>query len=100
MALVVFAVCLLIGGLQAGNPFTTTVIRAIVAMAGTLVVGLVIGGMAQKMLDENIQSEEKKLKENEGRRPINGSGVSRRSISRACELDRFAVAAFVPLCVR
>ncbi len=65
MALVVFAVCLLVGGVQAGNPFTTTVMRAIFAMIGTLVVGLVIGAMAQKMLDENVKIEEQKLKQNE-----------------------------------
>ena len=65
MALVVFAVCLLVGGLQAGNPFTTTVMRAIFAMIGTLVIGLVIGTMAQKMLDENVKIEEQKLKQNE-----------------------------------
>ncbi len=65
MALVVFAVCLLIGGLQAGNPFTTTVMRAILAMIVTLIVGLVVGAMAQKMLDENVKVEEEKLKENE-----------------------------------
>ncbi len=65
MALVVFAVCLLVGGLQAGNPFTTTVMRAILAMIGTLVIGLVVGAMAQRMLDENVKVEEEKLKENE-----------------------------------
>lgn len=65
MALLVFAACMLIGGLQAGNPFTTTVSRALVAMAGTFVVAMVIGAMAQKMLDENVKIEEKKLKENE-----------------------------------
>ena len=65
MALVVFAICLLIGGLQAGNPFTTTVTRALLAMGVTLVIGLIIGAMAQKMLDENVKNEEKKFKENE-----------------------------------
>ena len=65
MALVVFAVCLVIGGVQAGNTFTTTVARALVAMAGTFAVGMVIGAMAQKMLDENMKVEEKKLAEKE-----------------------------------
>jgi hypothetical protein len=62
---VVFAVCLLIGGLQAGNTFTTTVLRALLAMGGTLIVGLVIGLMGQKMLDENVAVDEKKLRKNE-----------------------------------
>ena len=64
MALVAFAVCL-VGGLQAGNTFTTTVTRALVAMIGTLVVGLVIGAMGQRMLEENLGAEEKKLRKNE-----------------------------------
>ncbi len=53
LALVAFAVCIL-AGLQAGNPFTSVVSRALVALVVTFVVGLVIGSMAQKMLDENI----------------------------------------------
>jgi hypothetical protein len=60
-ALVVFAFCLLLG-LRVGNTFSTTVSRALVAMAGTFGIGLMIGWIAQKMLDENIKSEEAKLK--------------------------------------
>ena len=60
-ALVVFAFCLVLG-LKANNTFSTTVTRALVAMGGTFVVGLLIGWIAQKMLDENIKSEEEKLK--------------------------------------
>jgi len=54
MSLIVFAVCLL-EGLAAGNPLATILYKALVAMAGTMVVGLVVGAMAQKMLDENIK---------------------------------------------
>ena len=61
LALVVFAACLLIGGTQTGNPLATVVQRALVAMAATFVIGLVAGVMAQKMLDENVASLEKKL---------------------------------------
>lgn len=68
-ALTVFAVCLLVGGLQAGNPFTTTVLRALQAMAVTFVVGLLVGLMAQRMLDENVRDVEKKLKNNEAKPP-------------------------------
>ena len=53
MALVAFALCILMG-LQVGNPFTTVVSNALVALAVTFVVGLVLGAMAQKMLDENL----------------------------------------------
>jgi hypothetical protein len=53
-ALIVFAICLLIGGFGAGNPFIIAVERALVAMAATLGIGLIVGWMAQKMLDENI----------------------------------------------
>jgi hypothetical protein len=65
LALIAFAACLLTGGLQAGNPFSTTVLRALTAMAGTYVIGLIIGAMAQKMLDENLNAEEKKLRDSQ-----------------------------------
>jgi hypothetical protein len=61
-ALLVFALCLLLG-MGAKNTFTTTVTRAMVAMTCTFAIGLLIGGAAQKMLDENLQSEEQKLKD-------------------------------------
>ncbi len=53
MALVAFAVCILVG-LQAGNTFGTILSKALLALVGTFVLGLVIGLMAQKMLDENV----------------------------------------------
>ena len=56
LALVVFAVCL-IAGMNAGNSFETVLTKALVAMAATFVIGLVVGAMAQKMLDENLASE-------------------------------------------
>jgi hypothetical protein len=52
---VAFAVCLLVG-LRADNTFSTIVSNALVAMGGTFAVGLVVGAMAQKMLDENLAS--------------------------------------------
>ena len=55
MSLVAFAVCL-VAGLEADNPLGTILARSLVAMAGTLVVGLVVGAMAQKMLDEHLTS--------------------------------------------
>jgi NhaP-type Na+/H+ or K+/H+ antiporter len=60
-SLIVFAVCLLVG-MQADNSFGTTIQRALVAMLGTLVVGLIIGAMAQKMLDESVKAVEEKDK--------------------------------------
>ena len=53
MSLVAFAVCVLMG-LRAGNTFSTILTNALLAMAGTFAVGLVVGLMAQKMLDENL----------------------------------------------
>ena len=53
MALLAFAVCLLMG-MRAGNTFSTIVANALVAMAATFAVGLVVGAMAQKMVDENV----------------------------------------------
>jgi NhaP-type Na+/H+ or K+/H+ antiporter len=62
LALVAFAMCLLIG-IQAGNSFATTIQRALVAMGGTYVIGLVVGAMGQRMIDENLKAEEQKLKD-------------------------------------
>jgi hypothetical protein len=57
LALIAFAVCLFAGGWQADNPFTTTVVRALAAMAVTFLVGLVVGHMAKTMLDENLADD-------------------------------------------
>jgi len=46
-------VCIL-AGMHAENPFSTVVANALVALVVTFVVGLVLGVMAQKMLDENM----------------------------------------------
>jgi putative Mn2+ efflux pump MntP len=54
VALVVFAVCVLCG-LEAENTFAETLRRALIAMFVTLVVGWVVGFMAQKMLEENAK---------------------------------------------
>ena len=61
LALIAFALCLLVGA-QAGNSFSTTLLRAMGAMVGTYVVGFTLGAAAQKMLDENLKVEEQKLK--------------------------------------
>jgi hypothetical protein len=59
VSLVVFALCLTLG-LAADNSFVETVSRALKALFGTLVVGLLVGAMAQKMLEENIKQLAKK----------------------------------------
>jgi hypothetical protein len=56
MALLAFATCL-VAGIGADNTFTTSVSRALWAMAGSYLVALVIGAMAQKMLDENLAAK-------------------------------------------
>ena len=61
LALVAFFVCIL-AGMQAENPFTTVVANALVALVVTFVVGLVIGAMAQKMLDENMAAGKNDIK--------------------------------------
>ncbi len=68
--MIAFAMCLLIGALEAENPFTTTVSRALVAMFGTFVVGLILGAMGRRMLTENVQTAEK-LKESQEKTPAN-----------------------------
>ena len=62
LALLVFAVCLIESGLRAGNSFSTTVTRALLGMAVTYCVGLVVGWAAHSMVRENLRTEEEKLK--------------------------------------
>jgi putative Mn2+ efflux pump MntP len=62
LSLLVFATCL-VAGIAAGNTFATTVWRAMLAMAATFVIGLVLGVMGQRMIDENLRPREEKLKE-------------------------------------
>jgi NhaP-type Na+/H+ or K+/H+ antiporter len=64
MALLVFVVCLVVGGIGADNTFATTIERALLAMLVTLVIGLILGAMASKMLEENLKTNEEKIKKN------------------------------------
>src|SRR3954464_11450767 len=59
MSLLAFAVCL-VAGIEADNPPAGILSKALVAMAGTFVVALVVGAMGQKMLDEHLAAEQKK----------------------------------------
>jgi hypothetical protein len=61
LALVAFAMCLLVGGFEANNPFATVVWRALVAMFGTYAVGYLIGFAAERMLGEQRAAAEKTL---------------------------------------
>ncbi len=63
LALIAFSFTLVIGGLQTDNSFSTTVLRALAAMGGTFVLGLIAGAMFDRMLEENIAVQEKKFKE-------------------------------------
>ena len=69
MAMLAFALSLFIGGIQTDNPFTTTVSRALVAMVGTFVIGLIVGSMGQKMIDENMKTAKEKLSDLEVKEP-------------------------------
>lgn len=62
LALLVFAICL-IAGLESGNTMSTILSRALIAMLGTLVISLIVGTMAQKMLEENVARREKELRQ-------------------------------------
>ena len=66
-SLVAFALCLM-AGIAAENTLSTTLSRALVAMVGTLVVGLVVGAMGQRMLEENVKATKAKLAEEEQQR--------------------------------
>jgi len=63
MSLIVFTVCLLVG-MQSTNSFGTTIQRALTAMVATLIIGLIIGAMAQRMLDENLKAHEEEKAKN------------------------------------
>jgi hypothetical protein len=56
LALLAFSVCL-VAGLNAGNSTATVLSNALLAMAGTFVIGLAVGAMARKMLEENVAAE-------------------------------------------
>ena len=62
LSLLVFAI-FLIAGMQASNPLATVLSRALVAMAGTMVISLAIGAMAQRMIDENLVKKEQEIRE-------------------------------------
>ena len=62
LSLLVFAICL-IAGMQASNPLATVLSRALVAMAGTMVISLAVGAMAQRMIDENLVKKEQEIRE-------------------------------------
>lgn len=64
VALLVFAVCL-VSGMAAENSFAETVRRALIGMFVTIVVGLIVGAMGQKMLEENVAGREKKSQDSE-----------------------------------
>ena len=57
VALLAFAVCLIAGTFGAGNPFATAVGRALAGMAGTYVVGLAVGHMVRRTVDENLAAK-------------------------------------------
>lgn len=63
LALIAFSFTLVIGAVQAGNSFGTIVLRALAAMAATFVLGLITGAMLNRMVEENVAVQEKKLKE-------------------------------------
>jgi ABC-type proline/glycine betaine transport system permease subunit len=55
LALVAFATAV-VGGIWADNPALTTIARALVAMVVCYLVGSIIGSIAQRVIDENIQN--------------------------------------------
>jgi len=59
LAILAFAICLVVGGVVADNPLTTTITRALIAMIATLIVGLIVGYAGQKMIDERVAELEK-----------------------------------------
>ena len=66
IALIAFALCLL-QGMAVENTFSTTVVRALLAMAGTYVIGLIVGLMCERMLEDTPKPKPEKV-ENSARR--------------------------------
>lgn len=66
VALLVFAVCL-VSGIAADNTFAETVRRALIGMFVTLVVGLIVGAMGQKMLEESVAAPGQKSQDSEAK---------------------------------
>ena len=62
LALIAFALTVVVG-VQAGNSFTTTLFRALVAMAGSYVIGLILGFALQRMLEDNLKAQQQKSKD-------------------------------------
>lgn len=54
VAMLAFVLCLILGRVQARNDFSTTVTRALYAMAVTFGVGLIVGVAGQRMVDETV----------------------------------------------
>ena len=61
LSLLAFAAAVAAGGLVADNPLSTTVWRALVAMAATFGVGLVVGHMARRMVAESLDAHAAEL---------------------------------------
>jgi NhaP-type Na+/H+ or K+/H+ antiporter len=67
LALIAFAVCLLVGVFGAENGFVTVIYRGLLAMLGTYVIGYFVGIAAERMLSENVAAETKRLEAAEKR---------------------------------
>ena len=57
LSLLSFAACLLAGGLGGDAAFGTILGRALGALCFTFVLGLLVGAMAQRMLEESLEKE-------------------------------------------
>lgn len=62
-SMLVFAITV-VNGIRLGNSFATTIWRGLQGMILAYIIGLVIGWIAQKMLDENLKHEEKRIRKN------------------------------------
>lgn len=66
IALIAFALCLL-QGMAVENTFSTTVLRAMLAMAGTYIIGLIVGLMGERMIQDRPKPKPEKM-ENSARK--------------------------------
>lgn len=65
-ALIAFAMCVVIGAFEARNPFASVLTTALKAMAGSYVVGYLVGWAAERMMGERREAAAKKSGHGEG----------------------------------
>jgi hypothetical protein len=62
-SMLVFAITV-VNGIRAGNAFTTTIWLGLKGLVLAYILGLLVGWIAQRMLNENLKHEEERIRKN------------------------------------